>query len=62
MEMATNGMDTQNEKFVKDFGFLMSILAATIYRVLDLEHPFHSYIDKNVILGNSEELSEEDDK
>ena len=42
------GIDTDNETFVKDFIFLSSIVAATIYRTLGVDHEFHDFIDAMV--------------
>ena len=55
---AINGIEVENEKFVKDFHFLISIINATIYRTLNLEHQFHTFIDDNVVLTDRSEISE----
>jgi hypothetical protein len=55
---AINGIEVENEKFVKDFHFLISIINATIYRTLNLEHQFHTFIDDNVVFTDRSEISE----
>ena len=42
------GIDTEKETFTKDFVFLSSIISATIYRTLEIDHDFHDFIDTMV--------------
>ena len=51
------GLDTESETFSKDFHFLVCILSATVYRTLNLEHPFHEFISEHV---NFKEVTESD--
>lgn len=61
-EIATNifsdfsnyGIDTETEKFKKDCHFLLTILNATIYRCLNLQHPLHEFIDDQVVVDDNE--------
>lgn len=46
--LSANGIELENEHFTKDFHFLMSIANATIYRTLNIEHKFHSFLDEHV--------------
>ena len=49
------GIDVEDESFIKDFNFTNMILSASIYRSLNIEHPMHEYIDKNVqLIENTE--------
>jgi len=50
LEMADLGIDTEGDDFIKDFHFLVGVLSATIYRTLDLEHPFHGFLSESVQL------------
>lgn len=42
------GLEIDNEQFSKDFHFLVCILAAIVYRTLNLDHPFHQFLSENV--------------
>ena len=42
------GIDTEKETFIKDFVFLSSIISATIYRTLEIDHDLHDFIDTMV--------------
>lgn len=42
------GIDTEKDSFVKDFVFLSSIVSATIYRTLEIDHELHEFIDTMV--------------
>jgi hypothetical protein len=50
--MAELGIDIESKHFVKDFHLLVGILAATIYRSLDMEHDLHQFIDESVTVVN----------
>lgn len=52
---SVNGIDIENENFAKDFHFLISIINATIYRTLNLEHQFHEFIDDHVTFTDMSE-------
>jgi hypothetical protein len=45
---SANGIEIENEKFAKDFHFLVGIANATIYRTLNMEHQFHNFLDEQV--------------
>jgi hypothetical protein len=45
---SANGVEIENEKFAKDFHFLVGVTNATIYRTLNIEHQFHSFLDEHV--------------
>lgn len=48
-EMTDIGIDVEEPELVKDFHLLVGILSATIYRTMDIEHPFHKFIDERVM-------------
>ena len=47
-DLGAIGLDTDSEAFSKDFHFLVCILGATVYRTLNLEHPFHEFLSEHV--------------
>ena len=51
------GIDVENDVFIKDFYFTITILTASIYRSLNIEHPMHSYIDSRVCIETKDEDS-----
>jgi hypothetical protein len=50
-ELGNYGIDIESEAFMKDFHFLVAVFAATIYRTLSVDHPLHSFMDKNVVVA-----------
>lgn len=53
-EFSTNGLDLTNESFDKDINFLVTIINATVCRTVNIEHPFHKFIDDNVVMNDKE--------
>jgi hypothetical protein len=47
-ELENQGIDVENDFFMKDFSMTVDALRATVYRQLDLEHGLHNFIDENV--------------
>lgn len=50
MDLDNSGLDTESRTFTKDFHFLVNVLTATIYRMMELEHELHQFIDERVKL------------
>jgi hypothetical protein len=50
-----SGISVDDESFGKDFHFLVCVLNAVISRTLKLEHPFHKFIDDNVVFTEMDE-------
>lgn len=53
--LSANGVELENEHFAKDFHFLIGIANATIYRTMNIEHKFHSFLDEHVSFTETEE-------
>lgn len=53
--LTANGIEMEDDRFAKDFHFLVGVSNATIYRTLNLEHQFHSFIDEHVKLHTIDE-------
>lgn len=49
-ELDNYGIDIEDEKFGKDFFYMVSIMSAMIYRTLHIKHDFHDFLDNNVVL------------
>ena len=47
-ELENQGIETDDFTFLKDFSMTADALRATVYRHFGIEHPLHSFIDKNV--------------
>jgi hypothetical protein len=47
-ELENQGIDVENEFFLKDFSLTVDALRATIYRQFNIEHGLHNFIDENV--------------
>jgi hypothetical protein len=47
-DLEQQGVDTDDEFFLKDFSMTVDALRATIYRQFDIEHPLQKFIDENV--------------
>lgn len=47
-ELENEGIDIDNNQFLKDFSLTVDALRATVYRNFGLEHPLHSFIDENI--------------
>lgn len=58
-DMEGAGLNTETKKFIEDFNFLSLCVAATVYRALDLEHPFQEAIDSVKIVEVSDKTPEE---
>jgi hypothetical protein len=43
--MNENGMDTENPEFIKDIGFMIEVVKATIYRDMGVKHPMQELVD-----------------
>lgn len=41
-----NGVNVFTERFVRDYTVFTEIMKATIYRSVDLDHPFHKFMDE----------------
>jgi len=50
------GIDYEGDKCEKDLYFLSGVITATVYRALDLEHGFHSFVDQHIKLIDSKEI------
>jgi hypothetical protein len=42
------GLNTENEKFDRDFSFVVETIRATVYRNLEISHHLHEFIDNNL--------------
>lgn len=49
-------VDVAEKKFQKDFSYTIEVLRAAVYRSLELNHPFHNYIDEYVQVATKEEI------
>jgi len=49
-ELENQGIDVDNESFLKDFSLTVDAMRATIYRQFDIEHGLHNFIDENVMM------------
>jgi hypothetical protein len=47
-DLENQGIDIDNEYFLKDFSMTVDALRATVYRQFNLEHGLHNFIDENV--------------
>ena len=47
-DLEQQGVDIDDEFFMKDFSMTVDAMRATIYRQFDLDHPLHKFIDENV--------------
>lgn len=50
------GIDIEAEKFIKDFYFSSTVLKATIYRTLGIDHDLHQFMDENVTIQIKDEV------
>lgn len=48
------GLDTEDEKFDRDFAFTVETIRATIYRNLEIPHHLHEFIDNNLEVSTSD--------
>jgi hypothetical protein len=48
------GLDTEDDKFDRDFAFVVETVRATVYRNLEIPHHLHEFIDKNLEITNSD--------
>lgn len=60
-EIDNQGLDKEDEKFIRDFNFALTILAASVYRSLKVPHDLHPFLDECVktaeaIIKDEEEL------
>lgn len=60
-EIDNQGLDKEDEKFIRDFNFALAILSASVYRSLKVPHDLHSFLDECVktaeaIIKDEEEL------
>ena len=53
-DIESNGIDIEDDSFLKDFSLTVDALRATIYRTFKLPHTLHSFIDENVKVINRE--------
>lgn len=63
-EFENYGLNTDTDKFAKDFSFSTDALRATVYRLLDIKHHLHEFIDTNIEVKKMSEIRktlEEDD-
>lgn len=49
-DLEQQGIDIDDEYFLKDFSMSVDALRATVYRQFDIDHPLHKFIDDNVTL------------
>jgi hypothetical protein len=49
-ELDNYGIDIEDDRFTKDFMYLVSIMSAIVYRTVDLKHDFHDFLDNNVVV------------
>lgn len=49
------GIDIESEIFNKDYCVALDMLAASVYRSLNISHPLHSFLDNNVKVADEEE-------
>jgi transcriptional regulator NrdR family protein len=61
IEIDNQGLDRDDEKFIRDFNFAVTVLAASIYRSLKVPHELHPFLDECVktaeaIIKDGEEL------
>jgi hypothetical protein len=54
------GLDIEAEKFIKDFYFSSTVLKATIYRSLGIEHDLHTFMEENVVVQLKEEVDKDE--
>jgi uncharacterized FlaG/YvyC family protein len=47
-ELENQGIDVENEFFLRDFSLTVDALRATLYRQFNVEHGLHNFIDENV--------------
>ena len=47
-ELDNYDVEVENPGFVKDFIVVVDALKSAIYRSFGLDHPFHTFVDKNV--------------
>lgn len=47
-EIDNQGLDKEDEKFIRDFNFALTILAASVYRSLKVPHDLHPFLDDYV--------------
>jgi hypothetical protein len=50
------GIDIEQEDFIKDFYFATTVLKATVYRALEIEHDLHKFMDENVVVKMIDEV------
>lgn len=48
------GLDTDDEKFDRDFAFAVETIRATIYRNLEIPHHLHEFIDNNLEVSTAD--------
>lgn len=60
MDLDNSGLDVETRSFTKDFHFFVGVLTATIYRMMDLEHELHNFIDERVKIVKVEVDDDED--
>lgn len=49
-ELEAQGIDVEEEKFMKDFSLAVDAIRAAVYRQLDLDHPLHDFIENNITM------------
>lgn len=61
MEIDNQGLDKEDEKFIRDFNFAVAVLSASVYRSLKVPHDLHPFLDECVksaemVLKENEDL------
>lgn len=56
MDLANSDIDVENDIFTKDFHFLVGVLAAVVYRAMNLDHELHDFIDQRVRIVSKEDI------
>lgn len=47
-DLESNGLELKKEVLEKDFVFLVTVLRSLIFRLMEMEHPMHQFIDVEV--------------
>lgn len=49
-ELEAQGIDVEDDKFMRDFSLAVDAIRAAIYRQFDLEHSLHDFVENNVTM------------
>jgi hypothetical protein len=56
MELETNGFNSKDESFLKDFSFVLELLRSTLYRTIGEPHMLQEFVTKSVVMGDRNEM------